>query len=143
MLNFLGAAVFLAAGQVATFLISPSITDPAIHDFDNPHHMYVDRSIIVDPATDLPQDRHELLLWLTGTGGKAADAREFLSLAATLGYHVVSLMYPDEIPASTCDNDPDPTAFERFRMAIIHGGDGPMNSGKQILSVPHADSIEN
>jgi hypothetical protein len=77
-------------------------------------------------------------LWLTGTGGPATGAaRAFCQLAANSGYHVISLMYPDEIPASICGNDRDPGAFESFRLAIIQGGKSPH------LSVARPDSIEN
>jgi hypothetical protein len=77
------------------------------------------------------------LLWITGTGGKGHDAVAFCNLAADLGYHVVTLMYPDDIPASICRNDTDPKAFEEFRMAIIQGG------RSKYISVARPESIEN
>ncbi len=54
-----------------------------------------------------------------------------------MGYHVVTLMYPDEIPASVCDNDNALDAFEDFRMAIIQGGN------TKHISIGRHDSIEN
>lgn len=117
--------------------ILPSATDPAIKTFDTPHAVYVDREIVVDHKQGLPADRHELLLWLTGTGGKAAGAASaFCSLAANNGYHVISLMYPDEVPATVCRNDDDPRAFELFRMAIIEGGK------TRHLAIDRPESIE-
>jgi hypothetical protein len=50
---------------------------------------------------------------------------------------VIILMYHDAIPAAICRNDSDPTAFEKFRMAIIEGGT------MEHISVSRADSIEN
>jgi pimeloyl-ACP methyl ester carboxylesterase len=118
--------------------ILPSYTDPAIKAFDTPHYIYVNRAIVVFHKSDLPNDRHELLLWLTGTGGQGkGGADAFCVLAANLGYHVVLLMYPDSIPATICKRDSDPGSFEKFRMAIIAGG------STQHLTVSRTDSIEN
>ena len=75
-------------------------------------------------------------MWLTGTGGKAAGASAFCSLAADSGYHVISLMYPDDIPATICRNEPEPSAFEIFRMAIIEGGQ------TKHISIGRSESIE-
>jgi hypothetical protein len=132
-----------AHAQVASFSVTPSKTDSQIKGFDEPHWMYVNRQIVVEHKQGLAQDRHQLLLWLTGTGGKARGALGFVTLAANLGYHVVSLMYPDEVPASTCATDRDPVAFERFRMAIIDGGDALVQGGRDRFWVDQPDSIEN
>ena len=132
-----------ARADVTAFPVLPSKTDFEIHTFDTPHWVYVDRDILVDHKQGLAQDRHELLLWLTGTGGSGRTAEGFVNLAAELGYHVISLAYPDEIPASTCDGDPDPNAFERFRMAIIQGGNAKMQGGRALFNVDPPESIEN
>ena len=127
----------IARADVTTFSILPSATDPAIKTFDNPHWIYVNRDIVVDQKPELPKDRHELLLWLPGTGGNGRQYAAFCNLAADLGYHVVTLMYPNKIPAAICRNDSDPTAFETFRMAIIQGGD------TKYISVDKSESIDN
>ncbi len=119
------------------FKVLPSATDSEIKTFDSPHYLYINREIVVDHRAGMPADRHQLLLWLAGTGGKGAGASAFCSLAANSGYHVISLMYPDEIPATVCRNDPDPDAFETFRMAIIEGG------RTRHISVARQESIEN
>jgi len=115
----------------------PSDTDRAIHDFDSPHYIYVDRSVIISHKTSASNDRHELFLYLTGTGGSGRTAIRFCRYAARDGYRVINLMYPDEIPASVCRNDSDPKAFEDFRMAVIEGGK------TNRITVSRADSIEN
>jgi len=97
----------------------------------------VDRGIVVERKAQLVPDRHQLLLFLTGTGGQADGAKAFCELAARLGYHVINLMYPDEIPATICARDVDPQAFENFRMAIVQGGQS------KHITVERADSIEN
>jgi hypothetical protein len=127
--------------NVTTVRIFPSATDPAIKTFDLPHSMYVNREIIVDHKEGLTQDRHELLLWITGTHmlgtTNVTGAGAFCMLAADLGYHVIALMYPNDKAAATVRNVKDPDAFEEFRLAIIKGGQTP------YIAVEQCDSIEN
>lgn len=129
-------------------VIRPSTTDAAIKEFDDPHWVYVNRDIVVKHDTQLPADRHELLLWIPGTRppnmpepepGKVVrgGSHEFCKLAATLGYHVISLSYPNSISASSCNKEPEPGAFEEFRMAIIQGG------ATKHITVSKTDCIEN
>jgi hypothetical protein len=136
------AQIKLEHPNVTSLSILPSVTDPSIKTFDNPHWIYVNREIVVGHKADLAQDRHELYLFIPGThekgsprGGKGPFA--FCDVAADLGYHVIVLQYPDEIPASVCAKDNDPNAFEKFRMAIIQGGDS------RHIFVERSDSIEN
>lgn len=116
--------------------VKPSDTDAAIRDFDSPHYIYVDRSVIIAHQS-ATKDRHELFLYLTGTGGSGRTAIRFCQDAARDDYRVVNLMYPDEIPAAVCRDDKDPSAFEDFRMAIIQGGK------TNRITVSRTDSIEN
>lgn len=129
-------------------IIRPSTTDAAIQEFDDPHWVYVNRDIVVKHDSHQPADRHELLLWIPGTRspnateptpGKVArgGSHEFCKLAATLGYHVISLSYPNTISASATNKEPEPGAFEEFRMAIIQGGT------TKHVTVNRANSIEN
>jgi hypothetical protein len=114
--------------------VVPSQTDPRIHDFNTPHSICVDRDILV--GTDRGRDRHEMLLFLPGTGGHGRGPTALLETAASLGYHCVTLMYPDDVAAAeVCRQDPDANSFERFRMAIIDGGDSPH------IKVEECDSI--
>lgn len=133
----------LARAEVTSFPILPSATDPTIKTFDDPHWIYSNRDIVVEHKEGLAQDRHELLLWITGTGGKGHDAQGFASLAADLGYHAVTLMFPDDIPATACANDSNPRAFENFRMAIIRGGHAMIQGGRKQFSIEPCESIEN
>ncbi len=133
----------LARADVTSFSVKPSATDPDIKIADNAHWLYVNRDIVVDHKDGLPADRHELLLWLTGTGGKGHDAQAFANLAADQGYHVVTLMYPDEIAANQCDHDTNPLSFEIFRKAIVEGGHATYENGKKSMDISRADSIEN
>ena len=127
--------------------IRPSSTDAAITTFDDPHWVYVNRDIVLQKDTSLPADRHELLLWIPGTRppeatdappGRAArgGSDAFCKLAAKLGYHVIALSYPNTISAAVCRNEPEPGAFEEFRMALIAGG------ATKHITVSRVDSIE-
>ncbi|HEY1082267.1 MAG TPA: hypothetical protein VGE29_08395 [Prosthecobacter sp.] len=124
------------ARALAGIPILPSRTDPEIKTFDFNHYMQVDRDIVIRQAKNKPAARQELLVWLTGTGGRGRGAGEFCTLAASLGYHVVKVMYPTDIPATICKRDADATSFETFRMSIIAGGTSPH------ITVSRADSIE-
>lgn len=124
------------ARALAGIAILPSRTDPAIQSFDFAHHLHVDRDIVVRGAKDKPAARGELLVWLTGTGGRGRGAGEFCRLAARQGYHVLKVMYPTDIPATVCKRDPDPASFERFRTCLISGGSCPQ------ITVARVDSIE-
>jgi hypothetical protein len=139
-----------AAAGVTMSTVLPSVTEPAVSGFDTPHRIYLRRDLAAGKSAAVPDRRHELLLWVPGTAplpsaladkAAAASGREgseaFCRLAAQLGYHVISLRYPNSISATAARLDEDPTEFERFRLAIIKGG-----SSKHITIAP-ADSIEN
>ena len=127
----------LQQAGLAGIPVKPSVTDPAIQDFDSPHYIFVDRSIILSNGPSAAKDRHELFLYLTGTGGTGRTAVAFCRLAARSGYRVINLMYTDSIPAAVVRNSSDPKAFEAFRMAIIAGGE------TQWITVSRTESIEN
>ncbi|WP_395753202.1 BPSS1187 family protein [Prosthecobacter sp.] len=129
--------------------IKPSTLNPDIDPrFDEPHWVYVQREIVVQHSPKLPADRQQLLLFLPGTkapGQKDPDpgkvrvyaSHTFCLTAASLGYHVISLCYPNTVSASSCNKEADPEAFEKFRLCIIQGGTSP------FVSVNRANSIEN
>lgn len=122
--------------------ILPSATDPNITQFNDPHGVYIDRGLLIDRRVGSPPPRHELLLWLGGTGGRQQGAQGFATLAAGLGYHVVTLVYPNDTPATVCARDRDPAAFENFRLAIIQGGRADYQIGRRTLVIERHDSIE-
>lgn len=122
----------------SSYEITPTDTDPQIGSvFNSPHIIYVDHSIVAKKAAKAANDRHELLVFLSGTDGTAEGAKAFCELAAELGDHVINLMYPNDIAASICAGDPNPKAFEEFRMTVITGGQS------KHITIAKADSIEN
>jgi hypothetical protein len=107
----------------------PSDTDPRISTFNQPHMSWLPTS----------RQRNQLLVFLPGTGGEPRERFPFTETAAALGYHVISLMYPDSVAAQqVCARSDDPGAYMKFRLAIIQGGEFP-----PIGTITQADSIVN
>lgn len=66
----------------------------------------------------------KLLLFMPGTGDSPTDPDEFLALAATLGYRVVSLSYNNRPPvAAVCPKDPDADCSSKFRRKRLFAED--------------------
>ncbi len=154
LVSFTTAPVCLAQNSRVTegvthTLFKPSAINPEVDKkFDEPHWVYVQREIVVQHTPKLPADRHQLLLFIPGTQppnlkelepGKVRvyASHHFCLMAASLGYHVISLSYPNSISASTCNKDENPEAFEKFRLSIIQGGTSPH------ITISRTDSIEN
>ncbi len=95
------------------YRIAPHETDPAITRFDGPHHVVFETP--VDPVA-------KLLVFMSGSGGVPGGMVEFLNVAASQGYRVISLAYNDT-PAvvEICTRDPDPTCSGRFRQKRLFG----------------------
>lgn len=111
----LGPSLVLAAtAAVQITTVHPSATDSAIRTFDQPHRVFLDATA---------ETRGELLVYLPGTAARTTDQDEFGRLAASLGYHVVFLNYPNDTPAAVCNEDEDESTFEKFRREIIGGED--------------------
>lgn len=117
-------------------LVTPSETDPNIATFDYPHAVYF-------PVPS--RQRNQLLLFIPGTqprdkkgNPEKPSAIRFCKNAAMSGYHVVYLMYPNDVAAAeACRDKPDRDAFSLFRWALIEGGNN------SYINVPRAESIEN
>ena len=118
-----------AKGAIEVHDVRPSDTDSAIQRFNLPHRVFLDGSVAA---------RGQLLVFLPGTGATTADQDAFGRTAAGIGYHVVYLMYPNDVPAAVCQDDEDEKSFESFRREIIAGGDRDPR-----VNVDRADSIEN
>lgn len=109
-------------------VVYPTDTDPEIRRFNNPQAAYA----------PLGSPRGELFVLLPGTGGKKTGMKRLMTNAALVGYHVIEVMYNDDIPADICARDADPNAFAEFRWALIEGGSSPHLDG----AIPRAESIE-
>jgi pimeloyl-ACP methyl ester carboxylesterase len=120
--------VAAGAGTVRAYDVHPEMTDPAIRQFIQAHRVFLD---------DAVAPRGQLLVFLPGTGATTSDQDEFGRTAAGLGYHVVYLMYPNDVPAAVCQDDEDEGTFEKFRREIVVGGDLDPR-----VTVDRANSIE-
>lgn len=127
----LAIVLTLALGQSPSspFPVKPSDTDPAIVAFDAPHLVYFSEKI---------PKRNELLIFLPGTNGKPGGTNLFCQTAADLGYDVLAMAYPTDVPATKVRKREDPEAFEKFRSEIIEGKDLSPD-----IEVDRTNSIEN
>ncbi len=119
-----------SAPAAEPFSVRPSDTDRRITEFNSPHLVWMPEG----------KPRNQLLLFLPGTGGtpETGPARFFTAVAARLGYHVILLMYPDNVAAQQmCSRSNDPDAYLKFRNGIIRGGG--IGRGRTIAP---QDSIE-
>jgi hypothetical protein len=122
-LRRMGLPAIAAVGASLTFVapcgaaphaygVRPQQTDAAIQRYNQAHRIFLDDAV----AT-----RGQLLVFLP----------------AALGYHVVYLMYPNDMAAAVCQDDEDESTFEKFRREIISGEDLDAR-----VSVDRVNSIE-
>ena len=119
MKNFI-VLLFIAIGFTACvqntttkiLLVNPTETDAAIETIHGPHV-----ALYNTKATSL----HKLFFMIIGTGGFATGATEIDSIAATMGYHAISIDYKNNIITTVCNNSPDSVCFDHFRQEIMFG----------------------
>jgi hypothetical protein len=112
--------------------VRPSATDPHIRRFDYPH--YVIYSGNAEAAADL-------LVFMTGTGGRPPGPQNFLEEAVEAGYRVISIAYNDTPAVNVyCPMKPDPMCAEHFRHMRIYG-DNTLTDG--AVDNPLSESIVN
>lgn len=108
--------LFLAAVQVRAEVkvlrVDPHETDPAIVMVHGPH------IAVYDPQV---ASHHRLFLFLVGTNENAAAGLTIDKAFAGWGSHAISLDYENRIIAVSCAHSLDPTAFGRYREAIVTG----------------------
>lgn len=107
---FLGTTCLRA--EVKVLYVEPKDTDPAVRAVHSPH------AVAYDPAAT---PRHKLFLFIPGTGAKATNSVAMDRVFAEWGYHAVSIDYENDVVAVTFAHDPDPTAFARYRKALVTG----------------------
>jgi hypothetical protein len=106
-----------ASGVQQEALFRPSVTDPAITQFNDRHYA------VVDPAVT---GRGRLVLFLPGTGATPFLYREFPKNAASLGFHALGLMYPNDSAINVLSQQfapSDPDAAGNARLEVIDGSD--------------------
>jgi len=95
--------------------VLPSVTDKNIDKFSGDGWLHWTYYNPAAPA------RHQLIVFLAGTGGTGKGHKAFNQLAANEGYHLVSLAYPSEISISHFHKSSDPDAFLKARENLIYG----------------------
>ncbi|MFT3934324.1 MAG: hypothetical protein QM726_11950 [Chitinophagaceae bacterium] len=98
--------------QVKRLTINPAQTGTGIVMVHEPHVAYIDTAV---------KPLGKLLLMIVGTGAGADHNVPFFNYAATLGYHVVSLDYKNNVITTVCSNSEDSSCFNRFRQEIVFG----------------------
>jgi len=99
-------------GQLQQIGVVPTFTGPAIETIHGPH------IAMVDPSA---KPLHRLLVMIAGTNGAARSNLIFDSLAASLGYYVISLDYKNTVITTVCSNSTNNKCFDQFRQEIIFG----------------------
>jgi hypothetical protein len=116
--NTFFALVILCAGsarllaQLKVLYVDPGQTDAAIETVHGPH------LAVYDPSA---ASRHRLFLFINGAGSKATNSLAMNRVFAQWGYHAISLDYENNVLAVTSAHSLDPTAFDRYRNAIVTG----------------------
>lgn len=82
------AAINSPYAQVKILTVNPPATNPSIERVHSAHIIAYDNSI---------PSKHRLILMMVGTGGYASGTRDMDSVFATMGYHVISLDYENNV----------------------------------------------
>lgn len=127
-MKLLLAAVFLLPATVLAQLkvleIAPDATGSRITVVHGPH------IALYDPAAP---SHHQLVLMIEATGDHATRMRVFDSCFAAMGYHVISIDYPNNVISTTCSTSSDSSCFDNFRQEI--------NFGTPVSDVVEVDSV--
>lgn len=103
-----------ASAQVKIRTVEPGKTQAGIKTVHTPH-------LVVSPGG--ANNRHQLIVMIPGTGGRATDFRTFDSIFAAMGYYVVTLDYVNDVITTACSKSEDSTCFDHFRQEIMFGTD--------------------
>jgi hypothetical protein len=100
-------------GQANSFYVKPIQTN-SLYAVSQDSHL-----VVINPSVT---PLNKLLLYIGGTGSTPKNTTYFLHLAAGLGYHVISVAYPNTPSATTsCSNASDSTCYYKFRQEVCYG----------------------
>lgn len=119
-------------------LIAPQTTDPDIDWVPTVDPQFNRHYVWLDPSRP---SNGKLFVFMPGIAPQAPRPRVYqllLQEAARLGYHVIGLMYQNNVGPGGCAGGPDPDCFGNARLEIIDGVD---RSG--FVNVSRANSIDN
>ena len=99
--------------QLNTFYVKPHAIDTGYLAAQDSHYVALNKAV---------NTNNLLLLLFDGSGSNTKDYLLFPNLAANLGYHVVSLAYPNSpTVGSLCDASSDSLCFDQVRQEICYG----------------------
>lgn len=113
-----------------TKTVAPNETDASIQTLDNNLH-YV--SFLRSTTA-----KNKLVVFMGGSNSNTERLRLFCDFAASKGFHVINLAYPNNVAAEACANSSDTGCARKFRAEIAFGTDG-----SPLVSVNATNSIEN
>lgn len=115
--------------RLTVLRVGPAQTDPAIVTVHGPHIAAYDPGVA---------SNHQLFFFIGGTGSNPAGSLGIDKTFAEWGYHVVSIDYENNLITTALAHSLDPTAFGRYREAIVTGA--PVSDR---IKVDFANSITN
>lgn len=99
--------------QLSTFYVHPHVIDTNYVAAQDSHYVAISASAA---------SNNLLLVFIDGSGSNTKDYTDFPKLAASLGYHVVSIAYPNSpTVGSMCDASTDSLCFDKVRQEICYG----------------------
>ncbi|PIS10939.1 MAG: hypothetical protein COT73_06635 [Bdellovibrio sp. CG10_big_fil_rev_8_21_14_0_10_47_8] len=125
---FIFSIPFQALATNHELSVDPAKTDSKILQIKGPH---------LARWSDGESQKNLLLVSLGGTNSMPADFREFQETAVVLGFHGVSIDYPNQVVSTSCRGK-NPDCFDHFRQEIVAG-----DSVSNLIEVNRSNSIEN
>jgi hypothetical protein len=111
-------------------IVAPQATDPAIDRALADHYVWLDTTARGNP---------KLLVFLPGNNNQPAGWQKLEQEAARLGYHVIGLMYQnDVVVVQVCGGNPDPDCSGNLHLEVQDGIDR-----SSLVTVTPANGIDN
>jgi hypothetical protein len=124
-------------GALSLHVVRPRDTDPAIDwapALVNPEDAY--HYVWLDPSVE---SNDKLLVFMPGTNNRPRDYQLVEKEAARLGYHVIGLMYQNNVGVdAACRGSSDENCSGKMRLEILTGEDA-----SHLIAVTPANSIDN
>ncbi len=120
------------AAQRTSYFIPPQDTDPQIDTNLESHYVALNQSAPL---------KNQLFLFFPGTGGTPFFQQQLSNTAADLGFHVISLNYPNDQAVNTdlcVGPSADLDCYAKVRLEIKDGADRT-----PLVNITRANSIEN
>lgn len=115
--------LFHLSEQNNSFFVAPSETNAA-YEIDQDDHL-----VVASEGTA----NGKLFFYIGGTGSTTETYRSISNFAASLGYDVINLSYPNGVPAFSLTNNLDSLSFRSFRQEICYGT--PLSQSVEVDSL--------